>query len=82
MNSEELLLSRNGEKHTELRGACPISTVLILDSISAMEGLSRTDLVNRILGEWARNEAHRVNVVARVLRGNPEAAEALGLDRS
>lgn len=81
MNPDELILSRNGEKHTELRGACPISTVLMLDSISNTAGISRTELVNRILGDWAQKKAHEVNVAHRTYRGNPEAAEAVGLDR-
>ena len=79
MGDEDVLLSRSTEKQIELRGPCPASTVAVLDAVSMSKGQTRTDLVNEILGQWAKAKAHEFNVVARVLRGNPDVAEALGV---
>ncbi|WAC72088.1 hypothetical protein OU995_21325 [Roseateles sp. SL47] len=74
----EGLLSRSGEKQVELRGPCPSSIVAVLDAVSLHNGTTRTELVNQILGAWAKQEATKASLIARVLRGNPSAAEELG----
>lgn len=59
----------------ELRGECPRLTVDVLDAISNARRISRTELVNEILGEWARQQLHEASLVARVTRSNPDAAD-------
>lgn len=76
--TDEAILSRNGEKHVELRGPCPASTVAVLDAISLANGTTRTELVNTILGDWAAKETRKASLVTRVLQGNPMLAEAAG----
>ncbi len=59
----------------ELRGDCPRLTVDVLDAIANARRISRTELVNEILGNWAGQQLHEASLVARVTRGNPDAAE-------
>lgn len=78
---DELLLSRmcrGNSKMVELRGECPEATVAVLDAISLARSISRTDLVNAVLGEWAKQTAHEAMLVARVTRGNPAVPESTG----
>ena len=73
------LLSRgSSEKQVELRGPCPASVVAVLDAVSLAKGITRTDLVNTVLREFAKQEAHKASLIARVLQGNPGASEELG----
>lgn len=62
----------------ELRGECPRHTVDMLDAVSLAEDITRTALVNRILGEWEKRERHRASVVNRVLGLNPAVSDASG----
>lgn len=59
----------------ELRGECPRLTVDVLDAVSGSRRITRTELVNQIPGEWARQQLHEASLIARVTRGNPEAAD-------
>jgi hypothetical protein len=79
MADEDLLLSRGNERHIELRGMCPAMTVSVLDAVSLSKGQTRTELVNEILGDWAKAKVHEASLVSRVLQGNPLPAEAAGL---
>lgn len=62
----------------ELRGTCPRETVDVLDAVSAARGMSRIQIVNEVLGEWARQQMHVANVLQRVLRRNPAHGESGG----
>lgn len=74
------LLSRtSSEKQVELRGPCPASVVAVLDAVSMAKGITRTDLVNTVLRDFAKQEAHKASLVSNVLRGNPGATEELGM---
>ena len=64
-----------GTEPVELRGDCPRLTVDILDAVSNARRISRTELVNQILGEWAKQQLMESSLVQRVTRGNPEVAE-------
>lgn len=76
----EGLLSRgSAEKQVELRGPCPASVVAVLDAVSMAKGITRTDLVNTVLRDFAKQEAHKASLVSNVLRGNPGAVEELGV---
>lgn len=59
----------------ELRGECPRLTVDVLDAVSNARRINRTELVNQILGEWAQQQLLESSLIARVTRGNPEAAD-------
>ena len=60
----------------ELRGPCPREIVDVLDAFSSARRLSRTELVNRILGKWVSDRLHEANVLERVTRGNPKPKES------
>ena len=62
----------------ELRGDCPRDVVDVIDALSGARRQSRMQLVNEILGEWARMRVHEANVVQRVTRSNPELSERAG----
>jgi len=64
----------------ELRGDCPLLTIEVLDAISNVRRISRTELVNEILGDWAKQRLTEASLVVRVTRGNPEAAEFFGAE--
>lgn len=63
---------------TELRGQCPRLVIDVLDAVSQARGLSRTDLVNELLGEWAARQLHEASLIHRVTRSNPDVADLLG----
>lgn len=71
------------ENSVELRGDCPKETIDVLDAISAARRLTRTQLVNEILRDWAQARLHEMNLLQRVTRSNPAPAEPLprGVDR-
>lgn len=62
----------------ELRGMCPRETVDVLDAVSAARSMSRAQIVNEILGDWARQQMHVATVLHRVLRRNPQGPESGG----
>lgn len=78
MVDEDFVLSRASDKHVELRGMCPAMTVNVLDAVSLSKGQTRTELVNEILGSWAKAKAHEASLIARVLQGNPLTADTTG----
>lgn len=61
---------------TELRGQCPNWIVGVLDAAAASDRTNRTEVVNRVLEAWAKQEVTRATVMLRVARGNPAFAEA------
>ena len=62
----------------ELRGPCPRETVDILDAVSCARVMTRTDLVNEILAEWAVKQVHVATLVYRAAHGNPQVLETSG----
>jgi len=62
----------------ELRGPCDREIVDVLDAHANARGLTRTQMVNAVLGEWARDRIHESTVVLRVLRINPLLADGTG----
>lgn len=67
---------------TELRGPCPRQLVDVLDAVSLACSLTRTQLVNEILGDWVRRILHECTVIARTLRVIPPPAETPGKGRA
>lgn len=64
------------DTHLELRGMCPREVVDVLDAVSASKRMTRTELVNRILSDWAVRKHHEAMLVHRVTRGNPPVQDA------
>ncbi len=62
----------------ELRGECPRKIIDVLDAVSHARDMTRTALVNQILGEYTAKILHEVNVVNRVVGFNPTPADAVG----
>lgn len=63
----------------ELRGDCPRVTVEVLDAICRAQDKSRTELVNEILNDWAKQRLIEASLIARVTCGNADAAEFVGV---
>lgn len=59
----------------ELRGMCPRETIDVLDAVSMARRISRTELVNEVLGEWSRHQIHVAQSVMSVTRGNGSTTE-------
>jgi hypothetical protein len=71
------LAARGGEGN-ELRQFCPRDTLNVLDAVSMARNITRTELVNEILGNWAAGERHRASLIQRVAGINPAASEPVG----
>lgn len=69
----------SGLAMVELRGDCPRVTVDVLDALCRAQDKSRTELVNEILNGWAKQKLIEASLIARVTRGNPDAAEFVGV---
>lgn len=76
--AERLVPMATPENSVELRGDCPRDVIDVIDAISAARRLTRTQLVNEILGDWVRQKLHEVKLVHRVARSNPGLAESDG----
>jgi hypothetical protein len=66
------------ELNVELRGPCPKTTVDVIDAVSMARRLSRTEMVNLILAEWAEGRVHEANLITRLSRSHSAATETLG----
>lgn len=62
----------------ELRQQCPRDTLNMLDAISMSRQVSRTYLVNEILGKWADERRHETILICRVAGFNPTESESVG----
>jgi hypothetical protein len=62
----------------ELRGMCPRRVVDVLDAVSNARRITRTELVNAVLSEWADARVHEANLVQRVRGFNPPPTDAAG----
>lgn len=59
----------------ELRTECPLEVVQILDAVSLSQGLTRGQLVVRVLREWADQRHREAIFIARVARLNPPESD-------
>ena len=66
----------------ELRGDCPRHILNALDAVAIARDMTRTSLVNEILGEWAAKKRHELIILQRLDAGNPQLAEASGGSRA
>lgn len=74
--NKELAMGR-GDKE-ELRWMAERFTVDMLDAVSAARGIARTSLADKVLFDWAVQQAREANAIQRVTRGNPVPPEAAG----
>lgn len=68
-------------ENVELRGLCPRETVDILDAVCIARDMTRTDLVNQILGAWSTKVRHESTLVMRIVGSNPSISDADGSGR-
>lgn len=66
----------------ELRTDIPADVAETLDAESLAEGLTRGQLVNRLLGDWHQRHRHAHMLMSRITRGNPGDAEDGGRGRA
>jgi hypothetical protein len=59
----------------ELRGMCPRETIDVIDAVSAARRISRTELVNEVLGKWAADEVHVAKAICSVVRSHGSEPE-------
>lgn len=59
----------------ELRGMCPREFIDVIDAVSAANRISRTEQVNKILGEWCEQQVHVAQAICSVTRGKGSAPE-------
>ena len=62
----------------ELRGLAPRKTVDVLDAVALARKVSRTDIVNEVLAEWAAARVHESKLVLRVTKREGTIKEASG----
>jgi hypothetical protein len=77
-HTQQTAFARGDSNVVELRGECPRQTVNVLDAVSMARNITRTALVNQILGEYAGKVLHESILVQRIAGGNPAVAEASG----
>lgn len=74
--------SARSASSVELRTDIPLDVAETVDAESLAEGLTRGQLVNRLLGEWHTRRRHAHSLLARVSRRNPGAPEGGGGERA
>lgn len=60
----------------ELRQLSNANLLDFLDAAALARNMERAKLINKVLGQWAANEAHRANVLQRAAKGNPLLSES------
>lgn len=55
----------------EIRFEDEDETVAVIDGYCSATGKCRTELINLLLKQWARQKLHEASVVMRVAGGNP-----------
>lgn len=74
------MATRNSDA-VELRCEIPQEVADTLDAESIAEGLTRGQMVNRVLGDWHRRRRHALTVLQAVTRINPGDADGGGRGR-
>lgn len=62
----------------ELRGLAPRKTVDVLDAVALARKVSRTDIVNEVLAEWAAARIHESKLVLRCTKREGSLTEPKG----
>jgi hypothetical protein len=66
------------DSKVELRGECRRDVVDVVDAVSFCHGMTRMQMVNLILIEWATKRKHEAKSIQRLTRSNPAEAEESG----
>lgn len=69
--------TRNGTSN-ELRQECPRHVLNVLDAVSIARDITRTALVNEILGEFAKKKLHESSLIQKLTSGNPTDSDTTG----
>lgn len=78
------LFARGSSETVELRGQCPRFIVDAIDAqcaiLSKKDGIKRDrmQIVNKILGDWAKEEYHDATLFLRIVDRNPDEVETAG----
>lgn len=64
------------EDFVELRGMAKRRTVDVLDAVALSRKVSRTEIVNEILNEWAVARIHESTLVLRCTKSDGSVAES------
>jgi len=67
-----------GRDSVELRTEIPVAVAETLDAESLAEGITRGQLVNRLLQDWHARRRHAHSLLGRVARRHPGAPEEDG----
>jgi len=59
----------------EIRFEAEAETVAVIDGYCSATGKCRTEFINLLLKQWARQKLHEASVVMRVAGGNPTVPE-------
>lgn len=65
----------------ELRTEIPAEVAETLDAESIADGITRGQLVNRLLGDWSQRRRHAHSVLSRLTRRTPAEPESGGRGR-
>ncbi len=74
-------VSRTGEDLAELRVNSPRHILAVIDSVAISEtrasgkNVSRTDIVNRVLGIFVEHKIDEASLVSRAIQDNPTVLE-------
>jgi len=72
------MFSRSGRATVELRQQIAKETIDTLDAVSLARDMERYELVEEILGAWAKARRHEATLIANVMRGNGDSPESGG----
>ena len=65
----------------ELRGLIGRNSADVLDAVAQAQELTRMDVVNQVLNDWAKRRLHEATLIVRVTRCNGSAPEVGGSHR-
>ncbi len=68
----------SGALKVELRGDVPRNVADVLDAVSQARRISRMELVNAILSEWADETLHEATLIVRVTRAEGRSPASAG----
>lgn len=59
----------------EIRFEASSETVAVIDGYCSATGRCRTEVINALLNQWAKQKLHEARVVVRVAGGNPALSD-------
>lgn len=74
--SDDAMLSRGAT--VELRQQTPREILEVLQAVAHARDIERSELVNEVLGQYAKKMVHLATVINNARRGNPPLSASLG----